>query len=185
MWSNISKRCSTEILSPKPLPLLTLNAVDWQAPDHFSPLNHTTLTVNDFLACHLFLLPPVGLSVYRVLGFVPKPICAIVLIAVIMQCNQLIHKFQERKILKKERDFSENLSWCLPTVVLDKPLESSLVYREIKPVNPKGNQLWIFIVITDVEADTPILWPLNMKNWLVGKAPDAGKDLRQKEKRVA
>ena len=171
MWSNISTRCSTEILSPEPLPLPTLTQLTVRLMTTLALwITLHWQSVDDFLARLLFLLPPVGLSVYGVLGFVPKPICAIVLIAVIMQCNQLIHKRQERKILKKEREFSENLSWCLPTVVLDKPLESSLVYREVKPVNPKGNQLWIFIVITGVEADTPILWPLNMKNRLVGKA---------------
>ena len=56
--------------------------------------------------------------------------------------------------------------------------------KEIKPVNPKGNQSWIFIGRTDAEAGTPILWPPDMKNWLIGKDPDAGKDWRQKEKRT-
>ena len=58
----------------------------------------------------------------------------------------------------------------------------SLDWKEIKPVNPKGNQSWIFIGRTDAEAETPILWPPDMKNWLVGKDPDAGKDWRQEEK---
>ena len=55
----------------------------------------------------------------------------------------------------------------------------------LKPVNPKGNQFWIFIGRTDAEAETPIFWPPDVKNWLIWKAPDAGKDWRQKEKRVA
>ena len=68
------------------------------------------------------------------------------------------------------------------TVVLEKTLESPLDCKEIKPVNPKGNQPWIFIGRTDVEAETPILWPPDSKNWLIGKDPDAGKDWGQEEK---
>ena len=68
------------------------------------------------------------------------------------------------------------------TVVLEKTLESPLDCKEIKPVNPKGNKSWIFIRKTDVEAETPILWPPDVKNWLIGKDPDAGKDWRQEEK---
>ena len=73
-------------------------------------------------------------------------------------------------------------NWCFSTVVLQKTLESSLGYREIKPVNPKGNQSWIFTGRTDAEAETPILWPPDAKNWLIWKDPDAGKDWRQEEK---
>ena len=58
---------------------------------------------------------------------------------------------------------------------LEKTLESLLDYKEIQPVHPKGNQAWIFIGRTDAEAETPILWPLNEKNWLIWKDPDAGK----------
>ena len=68
------------------------------------------------------------------------------------------------------------------TVVLEKTLESPLDCKEIKPVNPKGNQSWIFIGRTDAETETLILWPPDTKNWLIGKDPDAGKDWRQKEK---
>ena len=72
-------------------------------------------------------------------------------------------------------------TWCFWTVVLEKTLESPLDCK-IKPVDPKGNQYWIFIGRTDVEAETPILWPPDMKNWLIGKDPDAGKDWRREEK---
>ena len=72
-------------------------------------------------------------------------------------------------------------NWCFWTVVLEKTLENPLDYR-IKPVNPKGNQSWIFIGRTDAEAETPILWPSDVKNWFTGKDPDAGKDWRQEEK---
>ena len=73
-------------------------------------------------------------------------------------------------------------NWCFWTVVLEKTLESPLDSKEIQPVNPKGNQSWIFVGRTDVEAEIPILWPSDVKNWLIGKDPDAGKDWRQKEK---
>ena len=65
---------------------------------------------------------------------------------------------------------------------LEETLESPLDYKEIQPVHPKGNQSWIFIRRTDVEAKTPILWPPDVKSWLIGKDPDAGKDWRQEEK---
>ena len=73
-------------------------------------------------------------------------------------------------------------NWCFWTVVLEKTLESPLDCKEIQPLNPKGNQSWIFIGRTDVEAETPIFWPPDAKRWLIGKDSDAGKDLRQEEK---
>ena len=80
-----------------------------------------------------------------------------------------------------ELDYKE--SWapknlCFQTVVLKKTLESPLNCKEIQPVHPKGDQSWIFIGRTDAEAETPILWPPDAKNWLTGKDPDAGKDWR-------
>jgi len=73
-------------------------------------------------------------------------------------------------------------NWCFRTVVLEKTLESPLDCKEIKPVNPKGNQSWIFIARTDAESEAPILWSPNVKNWLIGKNPDAGKDWKWEEK---
>ena len=67
-------------------------------------------------------------------------------------------------------------------MVLEKTLETPLDLKEIKPVNLTGNQPWIFIGRTDAEAETPVLWPLDVKSWLTGKDPDAGKDWRQEEK---
>ena len=67
-------------------------------------------------------------------------------------------------------------------MVLEKTLESPLDCKEIKPVNPEGNQFWIFTGRTDAEAKTPVLWPHDAKNWLIGKDPDAGKDWGQEEK---
>ena len=66
--------------------------------------------------------------------------------------------------------------------MLEKTLESPLNCKEIKPVNPKGNQPWIFIGRTDAEAETPILWPPDVKSWLIWKDPDARKDWGQEEK---
>ena len=74
-------------------------------------------------------------------------------------------------------------NWCFWTVVvLEKTLESPLDWKEIKPVNPKGNQPWIFIGRTDAEASASILWPSDVKNWLIWKDSDAGNDWRQEEK---
>ena len=67
-------------------------------------------------------------------------------------------------------------NWCFETVVLEKTLESPLDYTEIQSVHLKGNQFWIVIRRTDAEAETPVLWPLDVKNWLTRKVPDAGKD---------
>ena len=74
-------------------------------------------------------------------------------------------------------------NWCF-YIVLEKTLESLLDCEEIKPVHPKENQSWIFIGGTDAEAEAPILWPPDVKSWLIGKDPDAGKDWRQEEKGV-
>ena len=73
-------------------------------------------------------------------------------------------------------------NWCLWTVVLEKTLESPLDCKEIQAVHLKWNQSWIFIGRTDAEAETPILWPPDAKNWLIGKDPDAQKDWGQEEK---
>ena len=73
-------------------------------------------------------------------------------------------------------------NWCFWTMLLEKTLESPLDRKEIKPVNPKGYQLWIFTGRTDAEAEALILWPPDAKSWLFGKDPDAGKDWRQKNR---
>ena len=88
-------------------------------------------------------------------------------------------------LLSPELDHKEGWvlrNWCSWTVVLEKTLESPLDCKKIKPVNPKGNQSWIFIGRTDAEAEALILWPANVKNWLFWKDPDAGKDGGQEEK---
>ena len=72
-------------------------------------------------------------------------------------------------------------NWCFLTVVLEKTLESPLDCKEIKPDNPKGNQPWIFTGRTDAKAEAWILWPPDVKSWLIGKDPDAGKDWRQEK----
>ena len=86
-----------------------------------------------------------------------------------------------------ELDYKESWApknWCFWTMVLEKTLESPLDCKEIQPVHPKGDQSWVFIGRTDVEAETPILWPPDGKNWLIWKDPDAGKYWRQLEKRT-
>ena len=75
-------------------------------------------------------------------------------------------------------------NWCFRIVVLEKTLESLLDSKEIKPVNPKGNKLWMFIGRTDAEAEAPILWPPDVKSQFTGKDPDAEKDWRQEGKWV-
>ena len=84
-----------------------------------------------------------------------------------------------------ELDYKEGWvpkNWCFWTVVLEKTLESPLDCKEIQPVHSKGDQSWIFIGRTNVEAETPILWPPDAKSWLIWKDPDAGKDWGQEEK---
>ena len=83
-----------------------------------------------------------------------------------------------------ELDYEESWvpkNWCFWTVVLEKTLESPLDCKEIQPVHPKGDQSWVFIGRTDVEAEAPILWLPDVKNWLIWKDPDAGKDWRQEK----
>ena len=84
-----------------------------------------------------------------------------------------------------ELDYKESWAlknWCFWTVVLEKTLDSPLDSKEIQPVHPKGDQSWVFIRRTNVEAETPILWPPDVKSWLVWKDPDAGKYWRLEEK---
>ena len=73
-------------------------------------------------------------------------------------------------------------NWCFWTVVLDKTFESPLDFKEIMLVHSKGDQSWVFIERTDVEAEVPVIWPPDVKNWLICKDPDVGKDWRQAEK---
>jgi len=92
----------------------------------------------------------------------------------------VMHGWESWVQLHKESWAPKN--WCFWIVVLEKTLESPLECKEIQPVHPKGNQSWIFIGRTGVEAEAPILWPRDAKSWLTGKDPDAGKDWRQEEK---
>ena len=98
------------------------------------------------------------------------------------------YRFSSSHVWLWELDYKE--SWapknlCFWTLVLEKTLESPLDCKEIQPVHPKGDQSWVFIGRTDVEAETPILCSPDVKSWLIGKDPDAGKDWRQKEKGAA
>ena len=83
-----------------------------------------------------------------------------------------------------ELDCEENWvpkNWCFWTIVLEKTLESPLDCKEIQPVPPKGDQSWMFTGRSDAEAETPVLWPPDVKSWLIWKDPDAGKDWGQEE----
>ena len=93
--------------------------------------------------------------------------------------------FFSRHVWMWELDYKESWApknWCFWIVVLEKTLESPLDCKEIQPVHPKGDQSWVFIGRTDAEAETPILRPPDVKNWLIGKDPNAGKDWRWEEK---
>ena len=93
------------------------------------------------------------------------------------------YDFSSSQVQRWQLDHKEGWAqknWCFWIAVLEKTLESTC--KETKPVNPKGNQSWIFVGRTDAEADTPILQPPDVKNWLIWKDPDAGKDWRQEEK---
>ena len=93
--------------------------------------------------------------------------------------------FSSSHVWMWELDYKESWVlnyWCFWTVVLEKTLESHLDYKEIQPVHPKGNQSWLFIGRTDVETETPILCPPDVKSRLIWKDSDAGKDWRQEEK---
>ena len=92
--------------------------------------------------------------------------------------------FSSSHVWMWELDYKESWvlkNWCSWTVVLEKTLESPLDCKEVQPVHPK-DQSWVFIGGTDIEAETPILWPPKAKSWLIWKDPDAGKDWRQEEK---
>ena len=102
--------------------------------------------------------------------------------------SSISYDFSSSHVRIWELEYKESWApknWCFWTVVLEKTLESPLESKEIQPVHPKGNQSWIFIGRTDVEAETPILWLPDAKYSLIGKDPDAGKDWRWEEKGTA
>ena len=87
--------------------------------------------------------------------------------------------FSSSHVWMWELDYKESWelkNWCFWTVVLEKTLESPLDCKEIHPVHPKGNQSWVFIGRTDVEAETSVFWPLDVKSWIFWKDPEGGKD---------
>ena len=99
-------------------------------------------------------------------------------------CSQR-YGFSRSHVWMWELDYKESWAlknWCFWSVLLEKTLDSPLDSKEIQSVHPKGDQSWIFIGRTDTEAETPILWPLDAKNWFIGKDPDAGRDWGQEEK---
>ena len=100
-------------------------------------------------------------------------------------CSDHGYGFSSGHVWMWELDCEETWApknWCFWTVVLEKTVESPLDCKNIQPVHPKGVQSWVFIGGTDVEAESPVLWPPNAKSWLIGKDPDVGKDWGQEEK---
>ena len=117
---------------------------------------------NHLILCHPLLLPP---SIFPNKG-----------------PSSQSYGFSSSHLWMWELDYKESWAlknWFFWSVVLEKTLETPLDSKEIQPVNPKGNQSWIFIGRTDAEAETPILWPPDVKNWLIWKDSDAGKDWGQ------
>ena len=99
--------------------------------------------------------------------------------------SQGYYGFPSSHVWMWELDYTESWAqknWCFRTVVLEKTLENPLDCKEIQLVHPKGDQSWVFIGGTDVEAETPILWPPDVESWFIWKDPDAGKDWGQEEK---
>ena len=93
--------------------------------------------------------------------------------------------FFSSQVWTRDLDYKESWApknWCFWTVVFEKTFERPLDCKDIQPVHPTGDQSWVFIGRTDVEAETPILWPPDPRRWLIGKDPDAGRDSRQEEK---
>ena len=93
--------------------------------------------------------------------------------------------FSSSHVWMWELDYKESWAlknWCFWSVVLEKTLENPLDCKEIQPVHPKWDQSWVFTGRTDAKAETPVLWPPDVKNWLIGKDPDVGKVWRQEEK---
>ena len=96
-----------------------------------------------------------------------------------------IYVFSSSHVWMWELDYKESRvlkNWCFWTVALEKTLESPLDHKEIQPVHPNGDQSWVFIGRTDAKAETPILWPLHVKSWLIGKDSDVARDWGQEEK---
>ena len=120
-------------------------------------------------------------------GFVRQ--CATIVLSMASDCrldsSSQSFGFSSSHVWMWELDHKERWAlknWRFWTVVLEKTLEHPLKCKKIKPVHPKGNLFWIFIGRTDAEAEVPILWPPDVKNWLIGKDTDAGQDWRQEEK---
>ena len=122
------------------------------------------------VGCHCLLQTLYSLSFFYIYPFVNKG------------PSSQGYGFSSGHVWMWELDYKESWApknWCFWTVVLEKTLESPLDCKEIQPVHPKGDKSWVFIGRTDVEAETPILWPPDAKSWLIRKDLDVGKDWRQ------
>ena len=145
----------------------------------------------------------------RLFSWAPKSLRMVIIATKLKEACSLGKKDKQRECIKKQRHyfadkgpssqsygfFSSHVwmweldykvsctlkNWSFWTVVLEKTLENPLDSKEVKPVNPKGNQPWIFSGRTDAKAEAPILWLHDVKNWLIGKDPNAGKNFRQEK----
>ena len=111
--------------------------------------------------------------------------CVLLLVLHRVYPSSQSYGFSSGHVWMWELDYKESWAprnWCFWTGVLEKTLESPSDCKEIKPVNPKGNQSGLFVGRVDAEAKAPLLWPPDVKQWLIGKDPDPGKDWRQEEK---
>ena len=118
-------------------------------------------------------------------AFIEGVVEVTVVIANLHDFIAFIVSFSRGHVWMWEWDYKESWAlknWCFWTVVLENTLKGPLNCKEIQPVHPKGDQSWVFIGRTDVEGETPILWPPYVKSWLIWKDPDAGKDWGQEEK---
>ena len=146
---------------------------------HLNMINFSLKTKILVPRCHV-------LSTQQKLGFT-RDFTQIIIITILLNKgpSSQSYGFSSSLVWMWELDCEESWvlkNWCFWTVVLEKTLETSLDCKEIQPVHPKRHQSWVFIGRTDVEAETPIFWPPDAKNWLIWKDPDAGKDWRREKK---
>ena len=172
-------------MAPGPITLWKMWVVEERKPWHiffsWGPKSQQMVTASMKLKNHLFLGRKVMTNLDNVLKSRDITLPTKVRIVKAMDFSSSHVRMWE---LEHKEDWELN-NLCFQVVVLEKTLESPLDSKEIKPVNPKGNQFWVTIGKTDAEPETPVLWPPDAKIQLTEKYPDAGKDWRQKEKGVA
>ena len=152
-------------------PLLTTSITS-----HFMPKGKAKLLPVDF---QLLIEPQTHIVQATLAAWQFSKLCHYKFSLLCQQRSSQGYGFSNSHVWMWELDYKESWAlknWCFWTVASEKTLESPLDCKEIQPVHPKGNQSWIFIGRTYIEGETPILWPPDVKNWLIGKDPGAGKD---------